>query len=139
MPDVRLTSLTDDGRVLAAIGMAFVILSTFVSSQTGWPALPFQIVAGVKAAGYMCVGYVLKEWLKAIPLRESGRIVSLRGRSVPDVGVPAVVGIVPDGPALLAASVRGAFLGTFAVIGCASWWGHADAAISAATASSITR
>ena len=47
-----LTSLTDDGRVLAAIGMAFVILSTFVSSQTGWPALPFQIVAGVKAAGF---------------------------------------------------------------------------------------
>ena len=44
-----LTSLTDDGRVLAAIGMASVILSTFVSSQTGWPALPFQIVAGVKA------------------------------------------------------------------------------------------
>ena len=39
---------------------------TFVSSQTGWPALPFQIAAGVKAAGYMCVGYVLKEWLKAI-------------------------------------------------------------------------
>lgn len=30
-----LTSLTDDGRVLAAIGMAFVILSTFVSFQTG--------------------------------------------------------------------------------------------------------
>ena len=56
-----LTSLTDNGRVLAAIGMASVILSTFVSSQTGWPTLPFQIVAGVKAAGYMCVGYVLKE------------------------------------------------------------------------------
>lgn len=67
-----LTSLTDDGRVLAAIGMASVILSTFVSSQTGWPTLPFQIVAGVKAAGYMCVGYVLKEWLKAIPRGRAG-------------------------------------------------------------------
>ena len=67
-----LTSLTDDGRVLAAIGMVSVILSTFISSQTGWPALPFQIVAGVKAAGYMCVGYVLKEWLKAIPRGRAG-------------------------------------------------------------------
>lgn len=66
-----LTSLTDDGRVLAAIGMAFVILSTFVSSQTGWPALPFQIAAGVKAAGYMCVGYVRRNGSK--PFRAGER------------------------------------------------------------------
>lgn len=82
-----LTSLTDNGRVLAAIGMAFVILSTFVSSQTGWPALPFQIAAGVKAAGYMCVGYVLNEGMaQSHSAQESGRIVNLRGHSVPDVG-----------------------------------------------------
>lgn len=111
-----LTSLTDDGRVLAAIGMAFVILSTFVSSQTGWPALPFQIAAGVKAAGYMCVGYVLKEWLKAIPRGRAGVSSACAAVVFLTLAVPAVVGIVPDGPALLAASVAAAFLGTFAVI-----------------------
>lgn len=111
-----LTSLTDDGRVLAAIGMASVILSTFVSSQTGWPALPFQIVAGVKAAGYMCVGYVLKEWLKAIPRRRAGVSSACAAIVFLTLAVPAVAGIVPDGPALLTASVAAAFLGTFAVI-----------------------
>lgn len=111
-----LTSLTDDGRVLAAIGMAFVILSTFVSSQTGWPALPFQIAAGVKAAGYMCVGYVLKEWLKAIPRGRAGVSSACAAVVFLTLAVPAVAGIVPDGPALLTASVAAAFLGTFAVI-----------------------
>lgn len=111
-----LTSLTDDGRVLAAIGMAFVILSTFVSSQTGWPALPFQIAAGVKAAGYMCVGYVLKEWLKAIPRGRAGVSSACAAVVFLTLAVPAVAGIIPDGPALLTASVAAAFLGTFAVI-----------------------
>lgn len=111
-----LTSLTDDGRVLAAIGMASVILSTFVSSQTGWPALPFQIVAGVKAAGYMCVGYVLKEWLKTIPRRRAGVSSACAAIVFLTLAVPAVAGIIPDGPALLTASVAAAFLGTFAVI-----------------------
>ena len=41
-----LTSLTDDGRVLAAIGMAFVILSTFVSSQTGCLHYPSRLWPG---------------------------------------------------------------------------------------------
>lgn len=111
-----LTSLTDNGRVLAAIGMASVILSTFVSSQTGWPTLPFQIVAGVKAAGYMCVGYVLKEWLKAIPRGRAGVSSACAAIVFLTLAVPAVAGIVPDGPALLTASVAAAFLGTFAVI-----------------------
>lgn len=111
-----LTSLTDNGRVLAAIGMAFVILSTFVSSQTGWPALPFQIVAGVKAAGYMCVGYVLKEWLKAIPRGRAGVSSACAAIVFLTLAVPAVAGIIPDDPALLTASVATAFLGTFAVI-----------------------
>lgn len=102
-----LTSLTDDGRVLAAIGMAFVILSTFVSSQTGWPALPFQIAAGVKAAGYMCVGYVLKEWLKAIPRGRAGVSSACAAVVFLTLAVPAVAGIVPDGPALLTRIGRG--------------------------------
>lgn len=111
-----LTSLTDDGRMLAAIGMASVILSTFVSFQTGWPVLPFQIVAGVKAAGYMCVGYVLKEWLKAIPRGRAGVSSACAAIVFLTLAVPAVAGIIPDGPALLTASVATAFLGTFAVI-----------------------
>lgn len=96
--------------------MASVILSTFVSSQTGWPALPFQIVAGVKAAGYMCVGYVLKEWLKTIPRRRAGVSSACAAIVFLTLAVPAVAGIIPDGPALLTASVAAAFLGTFAVI-----------------------
>lgn len=135
-----LTRLTDDGRALAAIGMAFVILSTFVSSQTGWPALPFQIVAGVKAAGYMCVGYVLQEWLKAIPRGRAGVSSACAAVVFLTLAVPAVVGIVPDGPALLAASVAAASLARSPSSGCASRWGHAGCwPISAATASSITR
>ena len=136
-----LTSLTDDGRVLAAIGMAFVILSTFVSSQTGWPALPFQIVAGGQGS-WLHVRRIRAEGMaQSHSARESGRIVSLRGRSVPDVGGTGrgrnryrmVRRCWPH-------RSRRHSLARSPSSGCASWWGHARCwPISAATASSITR
>ena len=64
----------------------------------------------------MCVGYVLKEWLKTIPRRRAGVSSACAAIVFLTLAVPAVAGIIPDGPALLTASVAAAFLGTFAVI-----------------------
>lgn len=101
----------------AAMGVtaaAMIVFSYAQGSVFTTIALPFQLWMGVRIAGFMCVGYLCRGWLKALDRRRAAWLGGGLLAVTVALGVPFVRGVLPDG-AVWVCAMAAALTGAFAV------------------------